>query len=339
MHVGKKFGLFEALMWTRRSILKFIIVAVIPTTLYQLLGWHWLGIPWLPIALIGTAVAFIVGFKNNASYDRLWEARKIWGGIVNTSRTFGIMTRDFISNRHAGKSLNKAQRYEITKVLIYRHLAWVTALRHQLRAPKPWENMDSVQNREYKNYYAIPEHSSSLNDDLKPFLTNEEIEEVLTHKNIATQLISKQSKEFKKLMKKGLIEDFRHMELENLLKELYEHQGKCERIKNFPYPRQFATLNVYFVWLFLILVPFGMLHEFDKLGEHMVWLTIPFSTLVSWVFNTMESIGEVSENPFQGGANDIPMHSLTRTIEIDLREMLGEKDLPEPVQAQNNILM
>jgi putative membrane protein len=152
-------------------------------------------------------------------------------------------------------------------------------------------------------------------------------------------LISEQSKDLKKLLKKGLIEDFRHMELANILKDLYDHQGKCERIKNFPYPRQFATLNVFFVWLFLLLVPFGMLQEFENMGENMIWLTIPFSTMVCWVFHTMENIGEVTENPFQGGANDIPMHSLARTVEIDLREMLGEKDLPEPIAPTNNILM
>ncbi len=59
-------------------------------------GWSWLTVPWLPIALIGTAVAFITGFKNNASYARLWEARQIWGGIVNTSRSFGVMACDYL---------------------------------------------------------------------------------------------------------------------------------------------------------------------------------------------------------------------------------------------------
>ena len=82
-----------------------------------------------------------------------------------------------------------------------------------------------------------------------------------------------------------------------------------------------------------------MLQEFEKMGEHYVWLTIPFTALVCWVFLTMEKIGEATENPFEGTPNDIPMAALTRTIEIDLREMLDEKDLPPPVQPVNNILM
>ena len=128
------------------------------------------------------------------------------------------------------------------------------------------------------------------------------------------------------------------MELEGLLVELFTLQGQCERIKNFPYPRQFATLNLMFVRLFIALVPFGMLGEFAKLGGDFVWLTIPFSALVAWVFNMMERIGESTENPFEGSANDVPITALTRTIEIDLREMLDETDIPEPLKPQNLIL-
>jgi putative membrane protein len=158
-------------------------------------------------------------------------------------------------------------------------------------------------------------------------------------KNRATQLIHLQSADLRKLRDAGLIDGFRHIEMENLLVNLYDQQGRCERIKNFPYPRQFATLNLYFACLFSILVPFGLLQEFDKLGEYFVWLTIPFSVIVSWVFLAMEKIGEATENPFEGTPNDVPMAALSRTIEIDLREMLDEKDIPDPVKPVNDILM
>ncbi len=82
-----------------------------------------------------------------------------------------------------------------------------------------------------------------------------------------------------------------------------------------------------------------MLHEFQKLGEHFVWLTIPFSVIVSWVFTSMEKVGEATENPFEGGANDIPMAALSRTIEIDLREMIDDDKVLEPMASVNNILM
>jgi len=89
----------------------------------------------------------------------------------------------------------------------------------------------------------------------------------------------------------------------------------------------------------VILLPLGMLNEFQKLGEDFVWLTIPFSVVVSWVFTSMEKVGEATENPFEGGANDIPMAALCRTIEIDLRDMLDETELPSPLTPVNNILM
>lgn len=339
MHAGKKFSLFEAIVWTRRDIGKYIALAAIPVALYDMLDWKWLSLPWLPIALIGTAVAFLVGFKNNATYDRLWEARKIWGAIVNSSRTLGIMVNDYVTNKHAANPLNEVELKAVHKRIIYRHIGWLTALRFQLRQPRPWETMSLSYNKEYRKLYPVPELESKVEDVINPFLSAAEKEYVFQKKNPATHIISLQSKELKQLLDKGLIEDFRHMELENILADLYEHQGKCERIKNFPYPRQFATLNLYFVWLFILLLPFGMLREFGNLGDGLIWLTIPFSSLVAWVFHTLEKIGESTENPFQGGANDIPMASLARTIEIDLREMLDETDLPQPVQAVHDILM
>jgi putative membrane protein len=339
MHAGRKYTLRQVLYWTRRDILKLLPIALLPALLYEGLDWRWLSIPWLPIALIGTAVAFLVSFKNNASYDRLWEARQIWGAIVNSSRTWGIQVKDFITNRHAPTPLPGSELHLIHQQLLYRHCAWLTALRFQLREPRAWENLTKSYNAEFRNLYSIPEHETRLEEELDRYLVPTEKDYILNKKNRATQLISLQSASLRNLLAEGLIEDFRHMEMQALLKELYEHQGKCERIKNFPYPRQFATLNLYFVWLFILLLPFGMLQEFEKMGAGFVWLSVPFSMLVSWVFHTMEKIGEATENPFEGTPNDIPMAALSRTIEIDLRDMLDETALPEPVKPVRDILM
>ena len=339
MHSGKNFGLGEAILWTRHDIYKYVIIATVPTVIFEAFHFQWLALPWLPIALIGTAVAFLIGFKNNATYDRLWEARMIYGAIVNSSRIWGMMVKTYITNKHVQQPLTASELKSIHQRLIYRHIAWLTAMRHQLRQPRAWETMENKNNVEYKQFFTVPEHEISLEDDLAPFLSAPDKAYVLSKKNRATHLITQQAEDLKELLNKGLIEDFRHIELQGVLADLYDHQGKCERIKNFPYPRQFATLNLYFVWLFVILLPFGMMQEFEKMGHHLTWLTIPFSVLVAWVFHTMDKIGESSENPFQAGANDVPISALSRTIEIDLREMLDETDLPKPVEAKNNILM
>ncbi|GAB3946360.1 bestrophin family ion channel [Spirosoma harenae] len=335
MHAGKNYTLGEFLFWTRRTIYWLIGINAFVTILYAVVGLTWLGMPWVPIALLGTAAAFIAGFRNNATYARAWEARQIWGGIVNSSRSFGIMVRDFI--RNPDKGLNSSN--DAHQQLIYRHIAWMTALRFQLREPRAWETVDKDYNAEYRQFYKIPERESNLADELRKLLSVEEVDYVLGKKNRATQLISLQSKQLRELADQGWIDSYQYTELELMLKEFYEHQGKSERIKNFPYPRQFATINTLFIRLFAWLVPFGLLKEFDKLGEHIVWLTIPFGVLVSWVFMSLEQVGESTENPFEGSANDTPITSMSRTIEIDLREMLDETDLPPALTPVNNILL
>lgn len=339
MHAGKNFTLKEALYWTRWNIYVYTILAFLPTVLYEVAGFKFLSLPWLPIALVGTAVAFLIGFKNNATYDRMWEARIIWGAIVNMSRTWGIQVNDFITNKFAIHPVEEEELKVIKKRLIYRHLAWITTLRYQLRQPRVWETMHKIYNKEYKQFFEVPEEKVSFDKAVSPFISEEELAIIKQRKNGATHLIAMQSAELKKLALAGLIDDFRHMEMAETLGDFYDNQGKCERIKNFPYPRQFATLNLYFVWLFIGLLPFGMLQEFEKMGPNMTWLTIPFSVLVAWVFHTMDKIGESTENPFQGGANDIPMAAICQAIECDLREMLDETELPEPVKEMNNILM
>jgi ion channel-forming bestrophin family protein len=328
MHTGSHYKISEFIIWTRRDIYKLIILATIPTVLFQVFDLKWIAIPWVPVSIIGTAAAFLVGFKNTQTYGRLWEARQIWGAIVNTSRTWGILSKDFV-----------LADTSVCKELIYRHCAWLTALRFQLRKPQSWENTNKKHFVEYRNYFVVPEWKGTLEEELKKYLSEEELTYILSKKNRATQLIALQSKQLKALRGAGKIEPNEYTEMERCLAALYDHQGKCERIKNFPYPRQFATINLYFIWLFVFMLPFGMLNEFQKLGGQLVWLTIPFTVIVAWVFTSIEKVGEATENPFEGGANDIPMAALSRTIEIDLRDMLNEADLPEALVPVNKILM
>lgn len=334
MHAGKRYTFKEFIYWTRRDLYVLIGFAIVPTFLYYVFDWRWLAIPWVPIALIGTAAAFIVGFRNTQTYNRLWEARQIWGAIVNTSRSWGILVKDFVHSN------NSTADYTAHQQLIYRHIAWLTALRFQLREQRAWENMKGKRsNEEYSRFYVVDEWTNKLDEELKGFLSANELEYVLSKKNRATHIISLQSKQLKELKEAGSIEPLAYIELENLLVNLYEQQGKCERIKNFPYPRQFATINQMFVRLFAGLIPFGMLNEFQKLGDWQVWLTVPFSVTVAWIFLAMEKVGESTENPFEGSANDVPITAMSRTIEIDLREMLEEKELPPAIQPVHKILM
>lgn len=340
MHAGKNYSIVEVMFWTRRDVFYLLIVSAIPTCLYELLDWKWLSIPWLPIALLGTAVAFAVGFRNNASYDRTWEARKAWGAIVNSSRAWGMMINDYITKTHAKEQWSEADLKAEKLKFINRHFAWLTALRFQLREARVWETINKKHNQEYKDkWFSVTEHKADLKNELLKYLSAEEVEQIMSKSNKAAHILAHQSSGLKELQEKGLIEDFRHMELEKILLEFLNQQGVSERIKNFPYPRQYATVNLYFIRIFVTLVPLGMLQEFDKLGQHYIWLTIPFATLSTWIFTTMEKIGESTESPFEGSANDVPITAMSRAIEIDLREMFDETDLPQALKPENNILL
>ncbi len=318
-----------------------IIVAV----LYDAVGLHWLSIPWLPLSVIGTAVAFYVGFKNNSAYDRMWEARKIWGAIINSSRSWGASTRGFIANPPAESGPVPEELNAIIKILLYRHIGWLYALRSQLLIPTPWEHLSQGglvgQNAmRYQELIGVGlSNDGATQRELKRFLPADEYERLINYKNTATQIIDQQAQHLKELYEKGFIDTFRHVELQKLLNTFYDHQGKCERIKKFPLPRQYANMSFIFIAIFVFLLPFGMVGEFAKIGEFGVWLSIPFSVIVAWVYVVMELVGDYSENPFEGLGNDIPMLSLCRVIEIDLREMLGETELPPPIEAVNGILM
>jgi putative membrane protein len=164
----------------------------------------------------------------------------------------------------------------------------------------------------------------------------------MSKNNKQTALMYLQSKHLKKLKDKGLVWEFSFLRLETVLHELITLQGKTERIKNFPYPRHFATLNHYFMWIFVLLLPLAVVPQFAEIGKDIalinpvigsffVWLSIPFYVAVAWVFHTMERIGRTGENPFEGSANDVPISTISRGIEIDLRQNLGEslEDIPK----------
>ncbi|MDH3796576.1 MAG: bestrophin family protein, partial [Flavobacteriaceae bacterium] len=122
MYTGKVYRFVDMARWTRFETLLFLLIILLWVLGYYFMDLKWFRIPWTPMALIGTAVAFIIGFQNNAVYGRIWEARKIWGGIVNTSRTFGTFVQDMVSAEHAQENVSDAQLKEEVKVLTYRHI-------------------------------------------------------------------------------------------------------------------------------------------------------------------------------------------------------------------------
>lgn len=350
MYIQRRFPFKSVVVWTRRETIFFVILATVATALFELLNVKWLQVPLAPVALIGTAVAFIVGFQNNAAYDRIWEARKIWGGIVNASRTLIITVKDSFYLNMPGPAKDES---EALKTITHRHVAWLTALRYAMRTKKPWEATYQKDGKKGLKFdYHIPEFKTPIEEELKPYLSDEEFEYVMSKDNKPNAIISLQSKHLRKLTDEKKIWEFSLLNMQQILQELTALQGKAERIKNFPYPKQYGSIGYHFVHIFMWLLPMAIIPSFAEMGidvaktnkfigEYFVWLNIPFTVIVIWVFNTMLRIGLAGENPFEGSPNDVPISNISRGITRDILQIIDEdkENIPEQFENVNNVQM
>ena len=343
MYIKKNYDINGILLLTGKHFLWLIPYVLLIAVLYRFTSLSNFNIPWLPLSLIGTAVAFYVGFKNNQAYDRLWEARIIWGGIVNSSRMWGSNVKALIVEN--GIEGNNSELLEIKKELVFRHIGWLYKLRSQLLESVRWEHLGlaGIYGKDARSKWkkaGLGLYGDDATDEqLQKYLTEQDYSALSKFKNAATQLIDLQSQELAVLRKSGCLGNFEHMKLQDILNDFYDHQGKAERIKRTPFPRQFASFGFIMVCLLIVMLPFGAFSEFSKFGDFGIWLAVPFIIIISWVYIVMELIGDYSENPFEGLANDVPMLSICRNIEIDLLQQLGETDLPEPIKPIKNVLL
>ncbi|HAW18664.1 MAG TPA: hydrogenase [Flavobacteriales bacterium] len=280
-----------------RPIVWFFVISIGAFVLYHIMGFKGVSIPVAPVSIVGVALAIFLGFRNSSAYDRWWEARKIWGGIVNASRTWAMEVTSFADSEQINDELREER-----KRFVYRHLAWINALRMHLRRQMDYEVLDV-------------------------FLTPDERAKVRTFKNVPAQIVNMQSKKLQFIYRKGYINDFSRIELNSQLREFYELQGKAERIKNTVFPYYYNYFTRLFLQLFLLILPFSLL-------EQMYWEVIPLSAAISFVFHILDKSGAITEEPFENRASDTPMSTLCKSIEIDLRQILDEEDIPEPHPIQ-----
>ena len=297
---------------TYRNILYSLVAAGAAFALYQHLPIDRYDVPGFVVTTLGTALAIFLGFRNAAAYDRWWEARKIWGGIVNYSRSWA---------RAAGSLVNPPKEEDQEWVnqwyreVVYRHIAWINALRLQLRQQKEDDLWD---------------------EGVAPFLSPGEYKWVRQRKNQATQLIKRQSESTKRALEMGWCDNFSRLELERIMNELYNLQGRAERIKNTPLGKYYDFFTLLFLEAFILILPFGILSAFTEINSPV--LVFPLTVIIGWVFYIIFKVGDIKETPFDNSPYDISMTALCRTIEIDLREMLGEKELPPPVEPVRGVL-
>lgn len=330
MYVGRSYKLIDFALWSRRSVIYMVVVSGLAVAAYRLPGIAGFSVPWSVVLVLGTTVSLVAGFKNSQVLTRSGEALQAFTQIIASSRMWSNFCRDFLDAPTA-------------RQLIYRHIAWMTALRFSLRRPMPWESMGKAANIEYMRRYRIREDKGSLAEELPPLLS-EQADKVLKSPQPALALLEMQSVQVNALFKDAKIPAQIYVELTKLIRDFHDQQARCDRIKNNPYPRQYAIVSSMFVMIFCTLLPFGVVPVFADMGKlggvlatFGIWLTIPFSTLLGWAYMSLDQVGESSANPFEGNANDVPISQICRDIEIELRAGLGETDLPKPLLPVNDI--
>ena len=331
MHVGRSYRLLDFAFWSRRGAIYMLVVSLIAVAAYSLPPLRGFAVPWPIVVMLGTSVALVAGFKNSQVLQRSSEALQAFAQIAALSRMLASLACDFTES-------------ETSRRLIRRHLAWLTALRFSLRRAQPWESMSRAANREFRRrYYRIQEDLSSLETELEG-LIGPAGKQIAGEPRPALNLLHLQGTEINALLKQSAIPTQVYSELQKVLRDCHDQQARCDRIKNTPYPRQYAIVSAIFVAIFCTLLPFGVVPIFAELssiggviGAAMIWLSVPFSVLVGWMYFSLDQVGEATSNPFEGNANDVPISQISRDLEIELRSRLGETDLPAALEPVHGI--
>jgi putative membrane protein len=262
------------------------------------------------IGLIATVVGIFIVFRFNEAYQRWWEARILWGALVNESRSFAREVITLLTPERVPSIATKQDAAKLHTELVYRHLAYCNALRLSLREQDAW-------------------------DELAPFLNADELSELEGYVNKPTRLDYSQAERLAEVIGTDTAQQVLLMQFDSTLNRLYDTQGGCERIKKTAFPDEVRFISRGLVWLSAIAVPIAFLSA----DRHIRVIEVLAVVVISLSFMVVEQLGASLKNPFENQDNDTPMTALCRTIEIDLRQQLGETDIPPPVEPVGGVLM
>jgi putative membrane protein len=253
-------------------------------------------IPVMPIAVpafIGTAISVILSFKLSQSYDRWWEARKIWGSIVNDSRSFVLQLQSFVARE------NKKEVKEIA----FRHIAWCYSLGQSLRDLDPTENLAN-------------------------FISKEDIGEIEKQSNKPLALLQLNTLQILELKEKKAMSIFSQIQLNNTLVNFSNAMGMAERIKNTVFPVTYRIFLHFFIYIFIVTLSIA-------LRDIKSYFEIPLLLTISTMFFLLERSAAHMQDPFRNRPTDTPMTAIAKTIEINIKELLKESEIPKPQQPEN----
>ncbi|SUX48251.1 bestrophin family protein [Chryseobacterium indoltheticum] len=287
MLLNKKISIWYFIDQIKSQILLIVILAVGTGLLDLHPIFTKITIPLSIPAILGTAVSLLLAFRTAQSYERWWEARTVWGAIVNDSRSFIRLINQFVPQDGAD-----------VKIFAERQIVWVYALGEALRK--------------------------------QPF-TNKVVEYLHTHQinavNIPNAILDEHSYHVRQIAEKGLISDFKEVQLNEVLMRLCDNMGKCERLKNTVFPRAYSILIHTLIYVFAFILPFG-------LEDSQLTLEIITTIIIPLIFVAIEKTAIIMQDPFENTPVDTPMTSIAQTIEINILQMIKEKDIP--VRKENN---
>ena len=310
MIVKRNFNPLKVWAYIQRPMLFIIIWALTVWAVQEYVLDQSMALNFTPIGILGSALAIFIGFRNNSAYGRWWEARQLWGGIVNSSRVLARLIITFTDSHAHQDNYDRERSEAFKKSMVLKVIAWVHALRLQLRSQTAWEEIEG-------------------------YLSEDEFQQVVQSTNQAYSLQVLMCKQIYQAMGNGTLGGFDSFQMEGQLLALTNYQGGAERIKNTPLPRQYDFFTRLFVMFFALLLPFGLLGLFTELYS---WLVIPLTVLVAAVFVIMERTGAVNENPFENQITDVPLTAICNTIERDLLDALGGQAIPEKMTPENGYL-
>ena len=274
-----------------------IAVAVLVTLTHGFVYQFKVTLTTVPFSLIGLALAIFLGFRNSTAYDRYWEARKLWAEVESRSRTFA---RQVLTLLQMDPPASPVDTNDPRHGLVMRTIAFASALRHQLRGSDP-----------------MP--------DMRRLLTATELAGFAKSRTGTDYLLRRNGETLGGLLRDRKVDAPVALDIDQSLTALASASAGCERIQNTPVPFPYTLLLHRTAWLYCFLLPFGLV---DTVG----FMTPFVVAIVAYTFFGLDALGDEIEEPFGLAANHLPLDTVCRNIEIQLREALGEADLPEALQ-------
>ena len=273
--------------------IKYEIVAITIYALGIALIYHFshsveISIPLSIPAVLGTVISLLLGFRSNQAYDRWWEARHIWGSIVNESRT---LARQVMSFTH--KSYDTTEMQAFRHRMIRRQIAWCFSLGNHLRRNDPLQG--------------IHKH-----------LDPKELDDVSKVDNVPSALIDKMGTDLQLALDKGWINSYQQVELDRTVTRLCDAMGKSERIKNTVFPSTYSLYIHLSLLLFIGLLPFSVIEYFG-------FVEVPIVVAISACFLLIEKMAIHLQDPFENKPTDTPVTTIAIGIEKNLMELYPEQ--------------